>query len=332
MNDKSEPRNVLITGGAGFIGSHLVDKALAAGDRIVSLDNFNDFYSTSVKRNNVKEHLNHPHFTMIEGDLRDAHAMARVFEHGPFDVVVHLAAMAGVRPSLDNPRLYMDVNVLGTQNLIDHVLRSSTKTRFVFGSSSSVYGSRSGESFVETDRVDQPISPYAASKAANELQLHAIHKATGLEVVCLRFFTVYGPRQRPDLAIHKFVDAIDRGETIDVFGDGSTKRDYTYVKDIVQGVWAAMQTPLSGYEIINLGRSQPVMLSDMIKSIERAVGKQAKLNHKPLQTGDVPYTYASIDKARKLLGYDPQTPLDEGIKQFVEWYRTQLDTHKPVSR
>lgn len=325
----SPQRNVLVTGGAGFIGSHLVDKALAAGDRITVLDNFNEFYNASIKRTNIKAHLVHPNYKLVEGDIRDKQTVAHVFSNGPFDVVVHLAAMAGVRPSLENPRLYMDVNVLGTQNMIDQILTSSKQTRFVFGSSSSVYGSRSGESFAETDRVDQPISPYAASKASNELQCYAAHHSSGLNVVCLRFFTVYGPRQRPDLAIHKFCEAIDKGEPIAVFGDGSTKRDYTFVFDTIEGVWSAMEADLSGYEIINLGRSEPMLLSEMIKSIERALNKTAKLVHKPLQTGDVPYTYANIEKAQRLLGYDPKTLFSDGVKQFVEWW---LDTRLKIRR
>jgi UDP-glucuronate 4-epimerase len=323
-------RNILVTGGAGFIGSHLVDRALAHGDRITVLDNFNDFYSASTKRANIKEHTAHQNYKLIEGDLRDPESLQRAFAQGPFDVVVHLAAMAGVRPSLENPALYMDVNVNGTQFVIDHILKSSPNARFVFGSSSSVYGGRSGECFVETDRVDQPLSPYAASKAANELQCYAAHHTRGLQVVSLRFFTVFGPRQRPDLAIHKFTAKIDRGEQIEVFGDGTSKRDYTFVFDIIEGVWSAMQANLSGFEIINLGRSEPVILMDMIRSIETALGKEARIVHKPFQTGDVPYTYASIEKARQLLGYNPKTPLNEGIKQFVDWYRSRLDTSLPL--
>ncbi len=316
-------RNILVTGGAGFIGSHLVDKALATGDRVTVLDNFNDFYNASVKRSNISAHLNHDNYSIVEGDLRDKVCLAQLFSTGPFDVVVHLAAMAGVRPSLENPALYMDVNVLGTQLLLEQIVQSADKTRLVFGSSSSVYGSRSGERFLETDRVDQPLSPYAASKAANELQCYAAHHTAGLDVACLRFFTVFGPRQRPDLAIHKFCQAIDQNETINVFGDGLSKRDYTFVFDIVEGIWSAMQANLSGYEIINLGRSEPVVLLDMIRSIEQALGKEAKLVHKPFQIGDVPYTYASIEKARQLLGYNPKTKFDDGIRQFVEWHRNQ---------
>lgn len=321
MANKTQ-RRVLVTGGAGFIGSHLVDKLLADGDSVVVLDNFNDFYAPSIKRANIKEHTQHgERYTLIEGDLRDTATVQSAFARGPFDVVVHLAAMAGVQPSLENPALYMDVNVLGTQRLIDEMLRTNADAQLVFGSSSSVYGNRSGECFVESDRVDQPLSPYAASKAANEVQCYAAHHTAGLSVVCLRFFTVFGPRQRPDLAIHKFTKKIDKGEPIEVYGDGTSKRDYTFVKDIISGVHSAMEFRGSGYEIINLGRSEPVLLMDMIHSIESALGKTAKLVHKPFQTGDMPYTYASIDRAKALLGYAPRTSFDDGIRQFVEWYR-----------
>lgn len=314
-------RSVLVTGGAGFIGSHLVDTLLKAGDRVVVLDNFNDFYNPAVKRANVAEHAGHSQFTLIEGDIRQQSDVRRAFEHGPFEVVAHLAAMAGVRPSLDNPSLYMDVNVLGTQRVVDELLRSSPGARLVFGSSSSVYGARSGECFKETDRVDQPLSPYAASKAANEAQLYSVHHTTKLSVVCLRFFTVFGPRQRPDLAIHKFCRAIDAGQPIEVYGDGTSKRDYTFIDDIVGGIISAMQFQFNGYEIINLGRSEPVILIDMIRALERALGKQAKLVHKPFQVGDMPYTYADIERAKKLLNYNPATALEAGIKRFVDWYK-----------
>jgi UDP-glucuronate 4-epimerase len=321
-------RRILITGGAGFIGSHLADRLLLSNDSIVVLDNFNDFYNPAVKRDNIKNQRGQPRYTLVEGDLRNVDDVRRAFSHGPFDVVVHLAAMAGVRPSLQKPALYMDVNVTGTQRLVDALLEHSPEARLVFGSSSSVYGARSGESFVETDRVDQPLSPYAASKAANEAQLYAMHHTTGLPVVCLRFFTVFGPRQRPDLAIHKFCKAIDNGETIDVYGDGTSKRDYTFVSDIVSGITAAMEFNLPGFEIINLGRSEPVILSDMISSLEKALGKKAKIANKPPQTGDVPYTFANIEKARKLLGYTPATAFEEGISQFVDWYKQRLKVLK----
>jgi len=313
-------RRVLITGGAGFIGSHLVDRLLELGDHVVVLDNFNNFYDPAVKRRNVSEHVKHPAYRLVEGDLRDTDDLKTVFADGAFDVVVHLAAMAGVRPSMQRPALYMDVNVSGTQRLLDIIVAANPKTRLVFGSSSSVYGKRSGESFLEVDRVDEPLSPYAASKAAGELACYAAHHTTDLQVVSLRFFTVFGPRQRPDLAIHKFCKLIEEGKPIEVFGDGTSKRDYTFVSDIVDGIMAAMSYDLPGYDIINLGRSDPIGLMDMIRCLEDAMGKQANLDYKPFQLGDMPYTYASIEKARKLLGYEPKVPFAEGIKRFVEWH------------
>jgi UDP-glucuronate 4-epimerase len=323
MEPTTAGKRTLVTGGAGFIGSHLVDRLLSAGHQVVVLDNFNDFYAPSIKRNNTHSHLREKRYRLIEGDIRNRQDLKAAFAEGPFDTVVHLAAMAGVRPSLVNPTLYMDVNVVGTQLLVDELLNSSPQARLVFGSSSSVYGQRSGEQFLETDRVDQPLSPYAASKAANEAQLYAVHHTTGLPVICLRFFTVFGPRQRPDLAIHKFCRAIDEGREIEVYGDGCSKRDYTFVSDIVSGITAAMTVPNLQYEIVNLGRSTPVKLLDMIAALENALGKKAKVVHKPFQTGDMPYTYASIDKARQLLSYNPTTPFDQGVAQFVEWYRQQ---------
>ena len=316
-------RNVLLTGGAGFIGSHLTERLLGRGDRLVVLDSFNDFYDPSVKRNNVSSYLNHPSYTLIEGDLRSDKDMDRVFAEANYDVVIHLAAMAGVRPSMKDPALYMDINLVGTQKVIDRMLRQPNSGRLVFGSSSSVYGERGGEPFKETDRVDNPLSPYAASKASGELLCYAAHHTRGLPVVSLRFFTVFGPRQRPDLAIHKFAKLIDSGKPIEVFGDGSSKRDYTYVADIVSGIEKSMEVPFSGFEILNLGRGEPVVLMDMIQLIEKHLGKKAKLEHKDFQTGDMPYTYANIDKARQLLGYEPNFSFEQGIKNFVDWFVAQ---------
>ncbi len=324
-------RKVLVTGGAGFIGSHLVDRLLELGDSVVVLDNFNGFYDPSAKRRNVAGHREHSHHRLVEGDLRDDRSLEAAFSEGPFDIVVHLAAMAGVRPSLEQPTLYMDVNVSGTQKLVDHVVASNPETRLVFGSSSSVYGNRSGECFLETDRVDEPLSPYAASKGAGELACYAAHHTNGLPVVCLRFFTVFGPRQRPDLAIHKFCKLIDDHKPIEVFGDGTSKRDYTFISDITDGVLAAMSYDLPGYAVINLGRSDPVVLMDMIRCLEESMGKKANLAFKPFQLGDMPYTYASIDKARKLLGYEPKVSFADGIQQFVTWYRAQRSDAHPIT-
>jgi UDP-glucuronate 4-epimerase len=313
-------QTVLVTGGAGFIGSNLVDKLLALGNKVVSFDSFNDFYDPKAKARNVQEHLKHPNFTLVRGDLRDEHALARAFAHGPFDVVVHLAAMAGVLPSLADPTLYMDINVTGAQKLLNQIAASSKTTRLIFGSSSSVYGARSGECFRETDAIDQPLSPYAASKVAGEAICYAYHHTTKMPVVCLRFFTVFGPRQRPDLAIRKFANLIDQGKSIDVYGDGTSKRDYTFVGDIVSGIISSMSYESPGFDVINLGRSEPVILKEMIATIEKAMGKKAKLVQKPVQMADMPYTYAAIDKARQVLGYKPETSFEAGVEQFVAWF------------
>lgn len=322
MTNKTRPR-VLVTGGAGFIGSHLVDRLLCRGDDVYVLDNFNSFYDPAIKRHNIRQHLEYDHYTLVEGDLRNPADLDKLFHLAPFDTIVHLAAMAGVRPSLEHPSVYMDVNVTGTQRLIERMVATSPGTRLVFGSSSSVYGNRSGERFLETDRTDQPLSPYAASKVAGELLSYAAHHTAGVPVVCLRFFTVFGPRQRPDLAIHKFCRLIDRGEPIEIYGDGTSKRDYTYVQDIIDGIERAMDFPFSGYEIINLGRSEPLVLKDMIACLEQSLGKKAKPLFKPVAIGDMPYTYASIDKARQLLSYEPSTSVAQGIDEFVTWYRNR---------
>ncbi len=315
-------RRILVTGGAGFIGSHLIDKLLSMGDSVCVLDNFNDYYNPERKRLNIQEHLLHPQYKIVEGDLRADAALDQVFQYGPFDCVVHLAAMAGVRPSLSQAAYYMDVNLNGTQKLLDRIAEHCPKARLAFGSSSSVYGGRSGESFKETDRIDQPFSPYAASKAAGELICYSAHHTNNLQVVCLRFFTVFGPRQRPDLAIHKFCKLISSGQPIEVYGDGSTKRDYTFVGDIVDGITSALSYDLPGYDIINLGRSEPVVLMDMIRCLEKQIGKSAQIEHLPMQTGDVPFTYASIEKARKVLNYEPKVTFEEGIKRFVDWHKS----------
>lgn len=313
-------KRVLVTGGAGFIGSHLVDRLLRNGNDVTVIDNFNDFYDIGLKRENVAPFVVYPNFRLVEGDIRSPVDLAEAFEGGPFDVVVHLAAMAGVRPSLVDPANYMDVNVLGTQRLLDKIGPSAKHTLFVFGSSSSVYGEREAERFYETDSTARPLSPYAASKMAGEMCCHAFRVATGLNVVCLRFFTVYGPRQRPDLAIHKFCRLIDEGKPIEVYGDGSSLRDYTYVLDIINGVERAMSLQQPGFEVVNLGRSEPVRLLDMIIEIEKNLGKKAQLVYKPMQTGDVSNTFAAVDKAKELLDFEPATRFEDGIREFVHWY------------
>ncbi len=313
--------SVLVTGGAGFIGSHLVDRLLKEGKKVTVIDNFNPFYSPETKRQNIAAHLSNPSYELIEGDLRNVDDVRRAFARGPFDVVVHLAAMAGVLPSLQNPSLYMDVNVLGTQRVLDEVTAQAKHPYLVFCSSSSVYGERSTEKFSETDLTDRPLSPYAASKIAGEAACFAAYRTRGLQVICVRPFTVFGPRQRPDLAIHKFCHRIENNESIELYGDGSTKRDYTFILDLVAGIASAIEIQPPGFEVVNLGRSNPVTLLEMIETIEKALGKSAKIIKKPMQNGDVPYTYADIDKARRLLNYEPTTSFQTGISEFVNWYR-----------
>ena len=314
-------RNVLVTGGAGFIGSHLVARLLGEGRwRVVVVDDFNDFYDPALKRRNVSAHLGREGFALREADIRDRAALDPVFRETKFDVIVHLAARAGVRPSLAEPVLYTETNVNGTVNLLE-LARAHGVGQFVFGSSSSVYGENEKVPFAEEDPVFKPISPYAATKAAGELLCHTYSHLFGLRAVCLRFFTVYGARQRPDLAIHKFARLISEGRPIPVFGDGTTRRDYTYVDDIIAGVRAAMEYEASGYEVINLGGSRTVSLSELIALLERELGQKAVIDRRPTQPGDVPRTYADVSKARRLLGYDPRTPIEEGIRRFVEWFK-----------
>jgi UDP-glucuronate 4-epimerase len=316
-------RNVLVTGGAGFIGSHLVARLLAEGQwRVTVVDDFNDFYDPALKRRNVEPHLGREAFALREFDIRDRAALEEVFKETKFDVVVHLAARAGVRPSLAEPVLYTETNIGGTVNLLELARRHGVR-QFVFGSSSSVYGENEKVPFAEDDHVDRPISPYAATKAAGELLCHTYSHLFGLRCVCLRFFTVYGARQRPDLAIHKFAQLISEGKPIPVFGDGATRRDYTYVEDIVAGVRAAMDYEGSDYEVVNLGGSRTVSLSELIALLEKELGKKAVIDRQPPQPGDVPRTFADVSKARRLLGYDPQTPIEEGIRRFVEWFRAE---------
>ncbi len=322
--------NVLVTGGAGFIGSHLVERLLTEGAcNVTVIDDFNDFYNPDVKRANIADIGNR--VTLREGSICDQEFVNETFEQGDFDVVIHLAARAGVRPSRMHPELYIDTNIKGTFYLLE-AAREHSVGRFIFASSSSVYGLNKKLPFSEEDRIDQTISPYAATKLAGEQLCSNYANLYGMRIVCLRFFTVYGPRQRPDLAISKFTRLISQNKPIDRYGDGSTSRDYTYVDDIVQGVVASLSYDGPLFDIFNLGGSQTVKLSELIELVEKALDKKATINEMPEQKGDLPQTYADIDKARRLLGFQPQTPIQEGVGKYVEWYlRTRAAQAEVVS-
>jgi UDP-glucuronate 4-epimerase len=312
-------RRVLVTGAAGFIGSTLVDRLLAEGREVVGFDNFDPFYPEEQKRRNLRAALESGRFRLVRGDIRDAKAVERVFADGGFDGVAHLAALAGVRPSIDRPALYADVNVNGTAVLLEAACRHG-KPRFVFASSSSVYGEREDGPFRETDPIERPISPYAATKRAGELIAHTFHYVHGLDVTCVRIFTAYGPRQRPDLAIRAFAERMLRDEPIPVYGDGSSLRDFTFVGDLVDGLVRALDRPL-GFRILNLGAGSPVVLLDVIRAIEAALGRPARIDWLPRQPGDVSRTWADTSAAREALGYAPATSLAQGIGRFVAWLR-----------
>lgn len=313
--------SVLVTGVAGFIGSHVADRLLSRGLVVVGLDSFDPFYPRADKERHLRRALEHEGFTLVEGDIRTPSVLRDLPEC--IDRVVHLAALPGVRPSIARPLEYADVNVGGTVALLE-LTRERGIRFFVFASSSSVYGVHHRVPFSEDDSVDHPISPYAATKRAGELAVHAFHHLHGIDVLCLRFFTVYGPRQRPDLAIHKFARLMGTGEPIPVFGDGSTQRDYTFVEDTVDGVESALrylEEHDNVFEIINLGESRTISLTEMIDTLARAMGVAPVIDRLPLQPGDVPRTCADITKARQLLGYDPVTPFEEGIGRFIDWLR-----------
>lgn len=308
---------ILVTGGAGFIGSHVVRRLLRAGHSVAALDDFNDFYDPAIKRENIESFNGNAE--VIEGDIRDAERMKAVTAAGKFEAVIHIAARAGVRPSVENPLAYIETNITGTYNMLE-AARLGGASQFLFASSSSVYGLARKVPFSEDLPLPQTLSPYAATKLAGEHLCGNFAHLYGLHTVCLRFFTVYGPGQRPDLAIHKFTDRIYRGQPIQQYGDGSTRRDYTYVDDIVEGVMGALNYRRVPFDIFNLGENQTTTLSDLIAEIENAVGKKAVIERLPEQQGDMPLTCADIDKARALLGYNPRIPIAKGIPQFVEWY------------
>jgi UDP-glucuronate 4-epimerase len=313
--------NFLVTGGAGFIGSHLCERLLHEGHSVWAFDDLNNFYAPAIKQANLRvlQSLARP-FTFIHGDVTDRAAVEELFRDTQFDQVIHLAARAGVRPSLAEPALYQRVNVEGTVNLLE-TARARGVRKLIIASSSSVYGVNAKVPFAEDDPIFRPISPYAASKLACEALGHVYHHLYGMDIVMLRFFTVYGPRQRPDLAIHKFAQLITAGKPIPVFGDGSTARDYTYITDTLDGIMAATRGPF-GYQIVNLGESQTVKLSYLIELLERALGKKAILDRQPPQPGDVPITFANIEKARALLGYEPRVNIEKGIENFVHWFQS----------
>ena len=312
--------NILVTGGAGFIGSHFVERALALGHKVEVIDEFNDFYDPAIKRENLAAVKNE--VVIHEADIRDAAVVDRIFREGKFDTVVHLAARAGVRPSILEPRLYIETNITGTFNLLE-AARQHGVPRFVSASSSSVYGVLKTAPFREDMCLNQTISPYAATKLAGEQLCSNYSHLYGLRTISLRFFTVYGPRQRPDLAIHSFTRSICEGKSINQFGDGSTRRDYTYIDDIVQGMESCLTYEGQLCDVFNLGESQTTTLSELIASIEHTLGKKAVINQMPEQPGDVPLTYADITKAKTQLGYDPHTKIADGIPRFVAWYLTK---------
>ncbi|HVT57665.1 MAG TPA: NAD-dependent epimerase/dehydratase family protein [Thermoanaerobaculia bacterium] len=317
--------HVLVTGGAGFIGSHLTRRLLGRGDRVTVLDDLNDFYDPARKRANLAQVLADPLYQgacrLVEGDIRDAALVERLFAGGGFDGVVHLAARAGVRPSLREPILYEEVNCIGTLRLLEAARRHGPRN-FVFGSSSSVYGINEKVPFAEDDEVNQPISPYATTKRTGELLCYNYHHLYGLRVACLRFFTVYGPAQRPEMAVHKFTDLLARGQAVPLYGDGSSRRDYTYVDDIVDGVVAALDLG-PAFEIVNLGGADTTALHDLVLWLGEELAVEPRIEYLATQPGDVPITYADVSKAARLLGYSPKVPIREGLRRFVAWYRQQ---------
>lgn len=318
-------KKILVTGGAGFIGSHVCETLLNLGARVTSVDNLNDFYDPAIKQSNLENlffRADRENFISWHADIRNGYEMMRIFEAEQPDAVIHLAAMAGVRPSIEDPMLYTEVNIFGTQNILEACAKNNVK-HFIFASSSSVYGNNEKIPFSETDSVDNPISPYAATKKAGELLCHTYASLHDMATTCLRFFTVYGPRQRPDLAIHKFARLILEGKEIPFYGDGRTERDYTYIDDIVSGVLKSLELNMNqqgkSYEVINLGGSHTISLSKMVRTIEEALDQKARLKLLPKQQGDVERTNADISKAQALLNFQPSTSFEEGVARFASW-------------
>ncbi len=310
---------VLVTGGAGFIGSSLCDKLIERGYDVINLDNFNNYYDPKIKWQNTQNVIHSPNYKLYVGDIRDPKILSQIFEVEKPEVVVHLAAMAGVRNSLKDPLDYVDVDVKGTVNLLEFSRKYGIE-KFVFGSSSSVYGKNTKVPFKEDDPLEGQVSPYAASKRAGEIYCQTYSEMYNMKISCLRFFTVYGPRQRPEEAIHLFTKLISEGKPIPVFGDGTSKRDYTYIDDVVDGIIKAINTDYE-FEIFNIGNSETITLENLIKLLESTIDKKAIIDRKPFQLGDVQITYADISKAKKILGYEPKTKIEEGVKKFWEWYK-----------
>lgn len=313
--------NVLVTGAAGFIGSHVCEYYLSRGNTVIGIDNFDNFYSREIKEENINE-ISTSDFIFNEVDIRNKSSLVKVFTENKIDIVIHLAAKAGVRPSMDSIEEYYDVNINGTISLLE-TMRSFNVKKMIFASSSSVYGNNKKVPFSESDQVDNPISPYAATKKSGELLCNVYSHLYGFDITCLRFFTVFGPRQRPDLAIYKFTKLISTGMAVPIFGDGTTSRDYTYILDIVNGINCAV-THLKGYSIYNLGESRIISLNSLVQTIEKALGKQAFLSYMPFQPGDVNITFSDISKARSEIGYDPQYDIYLGIDEFVTWFMNKI--------
>jgi len=311
--------NYLVTGGAGFIGSHLMERLIEANHQVVCLDNFNDYYNPAIKRKNIKQVSQHKGFQLVVGDILDENLLENIFQNNRFDGIIHLAARAGVRPSVLHPKLYQEVNIRGTLNLLEMAKQHRVK-KFVMASSSSVYGNNKKVPFAEDDPVDNPISPYAATKKACELIGYTYSALYDISVTCLRFFTVYGPRQRPDMAIHKFTRLIDADKEIPIYGDGKAQRDFTFITDIIDGVMSSIQR-CQGYHVYNLGESRVVPLMELIRLIEKHLNKKASIKWLPPQPGDVSITYADITRAKNELDYHPHVNIEDGIKAFVAWFR-----------
>lgn len=325
-------KTYFITGGAGFIGSSLAEKLLNDGNKVVTIDNFCDFYNPKIKENNIKNLITNKNFKMYKGDIREREILKKIFNENEINIVMHLAAMAGVRPSIQNPILYQEVNCLGTQNILEEMKLHNCKN-LVMASSSSVYGNCKEVPFREDMIVDFAISPYAATKKANEVMTHVYHKLYDMNVIMLRFFTVYGPKQRPDLAINKFTRLMLEGKEIPMFGDGTTSRDYTYIDDIVNGIDRACKYALDNkevYEILNIGNSSPISLKQMIDVIAKTLNVEPKINQLPMQPGDVERTYADISKAKRLIGYEPKTSFEQGIKKFIQWFKENIELYDNI--